>query len=127
MNWLESVFHRYTKDRAGRARRLLIVDSHSSHVNLQFIALCDKLRILLLVLPPHTTHRLQPLDVSLFAPLARFYTNALDELVSKSLGIVSISKRAFWRVFRPVWNKAFIPKKLSPDFKGLEFGPTILY
>ena len=103
LHWLQSIFQRYTKDIAGRGRRLLIVDGHSSHVNLQFIELCDQLRVLLLVLPPHATHRLQPLDVSLFAPLARYYTNGLNSLMANSLGLVSISKRNFWSVFWPAW------------------------
>lgn len=65
-NWVKAVFHRHTKDRARNRRRLLLVDGHSSHVNLTFLKLCDELKILVLVLPPHTTHRLQPLDVSPF-------------------------------------------------------------
>ena len=58
LHWLEVIFYYYTSKRAGRGRCLLIVDGHSSHVNLKFIDLCDKLRILVLVLPPHSTHRL---------------------------------------------------------------------
>ena len=73
-NWLEQVFHRCTVKKAGNRRRLLLVDGHSSHVNMQFIDRCDSLRILLLILPPHTTHRLQPLDVGLFSPLSTYYT-----------------------------------------------------
>ena len=35
--WLESVFNRLTKEKAKRERRLLLVDGHSSHVNMRFI------------------------------------------------------------------------------------------
>ena len=63
LDWLQSVFERYTKEKVNRSRRLLIVDGHSSHFNLE----CDRRRILVLVLPPHSTHRLQPLDIKLFA------------------------------------------------------------
>lgn len=28
-------------------------------------------------MPPHTTHRLQPLDVSFFGPLSRYYDDAI--------------------------------------------------
>ena len=35
--WLEQVFDRYTKWKAGRAWRLLLLDGHSSHVNIKFI------------------------------------------------------------------------------------------
>jgi hypothetical protein len=56
--WLETVFDRLTKEKVGRERRLLIVDGHSSHVNMQFIDYADTNRILLAVFPPHSTHRL---------------------------------------------------------------------
>ena len=76
-------------------RRLLIVDEHSSHVNMKFINKCDELKILLLILSSHTTHRLQPLNVSLFSPLASYYTNDLNELMFNLLGLVSMSKKIF--------------------------------
>ena len=101
LNWLTTVFDRYTKSKAGNRRRLLIVDGHSSHVNMAFINECDHLRILLMILPPHSTHRLQPLDVSLLKPLAIYYTNELHDLMFKSIGYTSMTKRSFWRLFWP--------------------------
>ena len=74
LQWLEKVFIRHTKAKAGNRRRLLIVDRHSSHVNIAFIEMCDQNRILVLILPPHLTHRLQLLDVGLFHPLACKYS-----------------------------------------------------
>jgi hypothetical protein len=50
-NWLVNVFDRFTKSKAGNRRRLLIVDGHSSHVNLAFLEMCDKLRIIVHILP----------------------------------------------------------------------------
>lgn len=52
-----------TATQAGYEYRMLIFDSHSSHVNPQFFHYCLHNRIIPLCLPPHTTHRLQPLDV----------------------------------------------------------------
>ena len=114
--WLTQIFDRCTKKHLQR-RRLLIVDGHSSHVNLKFINKCDELRILLMILPSHTTHRLQPLDVSLFAPLARYYTNGLNAMMNNSLGTVSMSKRAFWSIFWPAWQQAFTAKNIASGFK----------
>ena len=81
-----------------------------------FINECDRLRILLMILPPHSTHRLQPLDVSLFRPLATFYTNELNGLMFKSLGLTSMSKRSFWKIFWPAWNQAFSVKNINSGF-----------
>jgi DDE superfamily endonuclease len=69
--WLTAVFDRYTKSKArqGRDWRMLILDGHGSHVNMRFIDGATNIvfssRCYLLI-----THRLQPLDVSLFGPLS---------------------------------------------------------
>jgi hypothetical protein len=53
--WLEQVFDGYTKQQSGRWQ-LLILDGHGSHVTMEFIDYCDCHRILLIILPPHSTH-----------------------------------------------------------------------
>jgi len=45
---------------------LLIVDGHNSHMSFQVIEKCSYVGIDLLTLPSHTSHALQPLDVSCF-------------------------------------------------------------
>jgi DDE superfamily endonuclease len=96
---------------------------------MQFIEKCDELRILVLVLPPHSTHRLQPLDVSLFSPLSSYYTNELNQLIFDSLGIINMSKRAFWSVFWPAWKQAFTPQNIASGFAKtgiFPFDPSIV-
>jgi hypothetical protein len=108
LEWLQHVFDRTTKEKtSARDRRLLIVDGHSSHVNLLFIEYADANRILLAVFPPHSTHRLQPLDIGLFSPLSTYYSQAIDRLLSESQGLVRITKRDFWPLFYEAWEKAF--------------------
>jgi hypothetical protein len=72
--WLQQVFDRFTKAKARRDYRLLILDGHGSHLTADFIDFCDANRILLAIFPPHSTHSLQPLDVVLFSPLSQYYT-----------------------------------------------------
>ena len=88
-----------------------------------FITECDRLRILLTISPPHSTHRLQPLDVSLFRPLATQYTNGLNDLMFKSLGLVSMTKRSFWQIFWPAWQHSFTIKNISSGFKKTGIWP----
>jgi hypothetical protein len=45
---------------------LLILDGHHSHKTVQAVEFCRENGIVLLCLPPHCTHKLQPLDVSFF-------------------------------------------------------------
>ena len=68
------MFKHYTKPKKANQKRLLIVDSHSSHINLEFVNYADSHGIILLVLPPYTIYRLQPLDVGLFQPLSTVYS-----------------------------------------------------
>jgi len=41
LDWLQKVFDLYTREKAGHSRRLLIVDGHSSHVNMGFLDWAD--------------------------------------------------------------------------------------
>ena len=45
---------------------LLIFDNHKSHLNLRNLTYCKDSGIVVLTLPPHCSHRLQPLDVSVY-------------------------------------------------------------
>ena len=117
LHWLQTVFDRFTRQQTGlKGRRLLIVDGHSSHVNLRFIETYDQLRILLLIIPPHFTHRLQPLDVSLFSPLSTYYAQNLNSQMAKSLSMVSMIKRNFWAAFWPAWQQAFTSTNITSAF-----------
>jgi hypothetical protein len=97
--WLEQIFDRFTKKKAGRSYRLLILDGHGSHITMDFIEYCDRRRILLMVFPPHSTHTLQPLDVVMFKPLSQAYTTALTTFLQKAQGLVSVKKRDFFSLF----------------------------
>jgi hypothetical protein len=117
--WLTKVFDRHTKRKArnGRDYRLLFLDGHSSHINMRFIEFCDSNKILLMAYPPHSTHRLQPLDVSLFNPLANYYSQNLDDWLRKSHGICSMSKRHFWSLFKPAFDTAFSADNIASGWR----------
>lgn len=55
---------------------LLIVDGHCSHKDLQVINFARKNHIHMLSLPPHCTHKLQPLDVCVMKPFKDAYNEA---------------------------------------------------
>jgi hypothetical protein len=79
IDWLRDNFDKYTRERANGRWRLLLVDGHVSHVSWQFFDYALQNRIQPVCLPFKSTHILQPLDVGLFSPLQKYYTNALDE------------------------------------------------
>ena len=57
---------------------LLIINDHSSHVTTNVIAFCMQNAIDLLIMPPHCSHLLQPLDVNVFAPLKHTLNKETD-------------------------------------------------
>jgi hypothetical protein len=105
--WLQSVFDKETRGKARRSWRLLFLDGHSSHLNKRFVDWCTEHKILVANYPPHSTHRLQPLDVGCFAPLAHYYSQGLDHLIRQSEGHSGIKKRDFFSIFWPAFKRAF--------------------
>lgn len=70
--WLERDFEPASSARNRTyGYRLLILDGHNSHTTYQFCNFGEKHKIIILCLPPHTTHRLQPCDVGIFGPVAQ--------------------------------------------------------
>ena len=76
--WLTTVFEPLNRPNDPTLHRLLTMDGHGSHITADLIGNCMKHAIDLLILPPHTSHMLQPLDVSVFAPLKRALASETD-------------------------------------------------
>lgn len=57
---------------------LIIMDNHSSHISLGIFNFCKSKGIVLVTLPPHTSHKLQPLDLTFFGPLKSAYNRQCD-------------------------------------------------
>lgn len=118
--WLEQVFDRYTKKKARRKYRLLIVDGHGSHLTMDFIRYCDDNKILLAIFPPHSTHTLQPLDVVCFKPLSSNYTNELTQHTHRSMGWLPIKKGDFFPLFWKAWVSSFTVATVLRSFEVTE-------
>ena len=57
--WMETVFDPQTQDIAKGRTRLLIVDGHCSHFTYELLDYAATHDIIVICLPPHTTHALQ--------------------------------------------------------------------
>jgi hypothetical protein len=69
-----------------------------------------------MILLPYSTHWLQPLDVSLFSPLATAYSNQITQLIADGFGIVLIGKREFWPMFKIAFETAFTKQNIKSGF-----------
>ena len=83
--WLQH-FIEYVKPTLEK-KILLLLDGHASHCkNVDALQLAVANGVILLQLPGHTTHRLQPLDVGFFGPMQIYYNQALDDWMTCNAG-----------------------------------------
>ena len=102
---------------------MLLLDGHSTHLQLPFLDYCDKARIIIGLLPAHSTHLIQPLDVGCFGPLSQAYSKALEEMQS-SLPLASgIIKADFWRLFEHSWTVSLTKKNITGAFEATGIYP----
>jgi hypothetical protein len=94
----------------------LFVDGHGSHITLKFPEWAQAHKILVAVYPPHSTHRLQPLDVGCFAPLATYYSQLLERQTRLSECQTLMTKRDFFRCLYPAWQEAFTAETVSSSW-----------
>ena len=76
--WLKTVFDKHTQGRTIGTYRLLIMDGHGSHVTAEFDQYARQNSIIVLCMPPHSSHILQPLDISCFTVLKQRYRQAVE-------------------------------------------------
>lgn len=65
---------------------LLLLDNHSSHLAIKTVNLAKTSGVIMLSFPPHCTHRLQPLDVSVFGPFKKYLASAQDGWLRSNAG-----------------------------------------
>ena len=95
---------------------LLILDGHSSHTkNLEAIHFARENGIVMLSLPPHTTHRLQPLDRTFFKPLMGNYNTACDQWMRNHAGR-QITIYQIAALFREAYVKSATMSNAVSDF-----------
>ncbi|KAJ3656135.1 hypothetical protein Zmor_015233 [Zophobas morio] len=85
---------------------LVLLDNHDTHASLDLILYCRENGLILLTFPPHTTHRLQPLDVSVFGPFKSRLRAAFNTWISKHPG-KAITIYDVANLNAPAFNEAF--------------------
>ena len=61
-------------------RVLLIMDNHDSHISVEVINFAKDNGVVLLTFPPQCSHRMQPLDRTVYGPFKHFYNDAANAL-----------------------------------------------
>lgn len=89
-------------------QKLLILDNHSSHLSIEVVQLARDNNLTVLTFPPHCSHKLQPLDVSVFGPFKKFYNTFVDSWMLANPGktfsmyhVAGCSGKAYLKAMTP--------------------------
>jgi hypothetical protein len=118
--WLEH-FDTHTKRHTVGGYRLLIIDGHESHCSVDFQDLCKEKNIILLCMPAHSSHLLQPLDVACFSPLKRKYGDVISGLARNRTSY--ISKETFLPAFKTAFEQSITKENIQAGFRGAGLVP----
>jgi hypothetical protein len=128
MKWLTKLFIPITNARTTGRYRMLILDGHGSHLTPQFDQTCTENHIIPVCMPPHSSHLLQPLDVSCFAVLKRQYGQLVEQRMR--LGFNHIDKHDFLTAFPTARTMAYKAENIQNGFAAtglVPFDPDRVY
>ncbi|KAL8296578.1 hypothetical protein RB600_001864 [Gaeumannomyces tritici] len=121
LEWLQKVFLPRTQPLTPEAR-LLILDGHGSHVTKEFMSLCLRNNVFLLYLPAHTSHVLQPLDLSIFSPLKQAYRQKIGFQALFTCSTV-VGKRQFLTAYAHARSEALIALNIKAGWRASGLWP----
>jgi len=119
--WVKNVFGPLTEAKANGATRLLVVDGHGSHVTAPFVRYCMDNNIVIVLLPPHSSHITQPLDVCIFSSLKTKVSQALNEILC--FGVPNIQKFEWADCYRKARPSAMGKLNIEGAWRGAGLFP----
>jgi len=119
LEWMKQCFEPATST---NDFRLLLLDGHASHISTTTLQFRLEHKIVLLCLPPHSTHLLQPLDVGIFPPLATAYKKGIQERSRYSV-VYSIDKVDFLEVYQAARKTAITPENVQKAWQATGIYP----
>lgn len=98
-------------------RCLLVLDNHETHLSVKAVEKASQNGIVMLTFPPHTSDKLQPLDVSVFHPFKHYYNRSLEAWHFNNPGkVFSIHDVA--QAIGEAFLKAFTPLNIMSGFRS---------
>ena len=94
---------------------LLILDNHDAHISIETVDLAKNNGVVMLTLPPHCSHKLQPLDRSVYGPFKAFYNQAANAFMINHPG-QPITIHNISQLIDHAYPLAFTPKNISAGF-----------
>jgi hypothetical protein len=98
------VFDPQTRELANGKPQVLICDGFGTHETLEILEFYFTNNIILWQLPSHTSHKLQPCDLTAFTPLKTSYCDEVERL--NRGGVDNIRKQHFTYLYKPARDRA---------------------
>lgn len=95
---------------------LLLLDNHSSHIDINVVEKAKANSIIMLSFPPHCTHMLQPLDVGINGPFKTYCAKAQDNWLRNNPG-KTLSIYEIPGIVKTAWPLAATPTNIMNAFK----------
>jgi hypothetical protein len=95
-------------------KAILFLDGHGSHLCIESIEYAINNKIEMICLPPHSSHRLQPLDTHFNGPLKKIWSSEVSTYLSENSQVI-LTKANFGDVFSKVWTSISTRRGLLVD------------
>ena len=83
LDWFKNLF---LKEIPPERPVVLVFDGHGSHISLEIVKTARENGVIILKLPPNTTHVLKPLDVGVYVPAKTSWEKVLIAFAGQNLG-----------------------------------------
>jgi len=97
------------------SKTLVLLDGHRSHVALVLAEWAKQNNIILFILPSHTSHLLQPLDVACYGPFQCLYNTQSHKLMRQTSA--AITKYNICQLACHVYTRALSSENLQSGFR----------
>ena len=114
-NYLKNHFLKFAM-RQNDKHLLLLYDGSSTHFSAELVDWALEQKIILFVIPPHSSHLLQPLDVGCFSPLKKCYNSLAHRYMKEHCGQV-ITRYSMTSLICKAYAMAMTPINIQRSFQ----------
>jgi hypothetical protein len=122
LKWLKEIYLPGTKPENPAEWRLLVLDEHATHTQEEFMRIAFQSKVQLLFLPPHTSHKTQPLDRSVFAAVKAYFREGAADLADH-ITSAPVNKQRFLLLYRDASERGVRSANLRSGFRQTGIWP----
>lgn len=115
--FISNIFYPWLLETNSAFPVILFIDGHASHLTLHVSQFCDEHKIILVALLPNSTHKIQPMDVSVFRTLKAGWKEIVQEWRLQNYNNPILKKIHFSPLLRQTLEKRISPQILQNGFR----------